>query len=73
MKPSSIECSEVLAILDQAFEAVRTFRPMSDQDVEPLLARTSAAAVEGMFEPFKTTSIFDGTAKNPEWLGEEPP
>jgi len=46
---------------------------MSDQDVEPLLARTSAAAVEGMVEPFKTTSIFDGTAKNPEWLGEEPP
>jgi hypothetical protein len=24
------------------------------------------------FEPFKTSSIFDGTARNPEWLGEEP-
>jgi hypothetical protein len=23
-------------------------------------------------EPFKTTSLFDGTARNPEWLGEEP-
>jgi len=38
-----------------------------------LLAKTSAAAVNGWFEPFKTTSIFDGTAQHPEWLGEEPP
>jgi len=61
-----------MAILDQAFEAMRTFRPMSDQDLQPLLARTSASAAEGIFEPFKTTSIFDGTAQNPAWLGEEP-
>ena len=44
----------------------------SDQDLQPLLARTSASAAEGIFEPFKTTSIFDGTAQNPAWLGEEP-
>src|SRR5664280_2699165 len=30
------------------------------------------AAARGEFEPFKTTSIFDGTAQHPEWLGEEP-
>jgi aryl-alcohol dehydrogenase-like predicted oxidoreductase len=73
--PTSVVITGIdsMAILDQAFEAVRTFRPMSDQDLEPLLAKTSAAAADGMFEPFKTTSIFDGTAKNPEWLGEEPP
>lgn len=23
----------------------------------------------GRFEPFKTSSIFDGTANNPKWLG----
>ena len=23
----------------------------------------------GKFEPFKTSSIFDGTANNPKWLG----
>src|SRR6266850_1369466 len=63
---------ESMAILDQAEEAVRTFRPMSAQDLERLLAKTAAAAAEGTFEPFKTTSIFDGTASNPEWLGEEP-
>jgi hypothetical protein len=37
-----------------------------------LLSKTAAAAERGDFEPFKTTSIFDGTARNPEWLGEEP-
>jgi aryl-alcohol dehydrogenase-like predicted oxidoreductase len=59
-------------ILEQAFAAVRTFRPLSDQEMESLLARTKAAAAGGVFEPFKTTSIFDGTAEHPEWLGEEP-
>ena len=59
-------------VLDQAFEAARTFRPMSDQQVRSLRARTAQAASRGEFEPFKTTSIFDGTARNPEWLGEEP-
>jgi hypothetical protein len=23
-------------------------------------------------QPFKTSSLFDGTAENPEWLGEVP-
>ena len=72
--PTSVVITGIdsMAILDQAFEAMRTFRPMSDQDLQPLLARTSASAAEGIFEPFKTTSIFDGTAQNPAWLGEEP-
>ncbi|HEY5523307.1 MAG TPA: hypothetical protein VIK21_08955, partial [Desulfuromonadaceae bacterium] len=61
-----------MEILDQACEAVRTFRPMSDEEVWSLLSKTAAAAAHGEFEPFKTTSIFDGTARNPEWLGEEP-
>jgi hypothetical protein len=37
-----------------------------------LLSKTAVAAARGDFEPFKTTSIFDGTAQNPEWLGDEP-
>jgi predicted aldo/keto reductase-like oxidoreductase len=55
--------------LDQAIEAARTFRPMDGVTVEALLARTEAAARTGQYEPFKTTSMFDGTAHNPEWLG----
>lgn len=63
---------ESLEILDQAFEAVRTFQPMSDRDVAVLLARTADAASSGEFELFKTSSIYDATAAHPDWLGEEP-
>ncbi len=56
-------------VLDQALEAARTFKPMTDAQVKALLDRTAVAAVDGNFEPFKTTSHFDGTAHNPKWLG----
>ena len=59
-------------ILEQALDAARTFRPMSEAHVQALLARTKAAASHGEFELFKTTSIFDSTATHPDWLGEEP-
>ena len=61
-----------MAVLEQACEAARTFRPMREEEVTALLARTAAAAARGEFELFKTTSIYDGTAQHPEWLGEEP-
>lgn len=56
-------------IVDQAFEAAKTFKPMSESQVASLLARTRDAAAIGKFELFKTTSHFDGTAANPHWLG----
>lgn len=56
-------------ILDQAFEAVRTFKPMSKQEVAALLERTKQAAGDGKYEKFKTTPHFDSTAQHPEWLG----
>ena len=58
-------------VLDQAFEATRTFKPMDDGQVEAILAKTSAAAQAGEYELFKTTSHFDETAKNAEWLGDD--
>lgn len=61
-----------MEILDQALEVARTFRPMSDVEVQALLARTAKAASKGEFELFKTTSIFDSTTYHPDWLGEEP-
>lgn len=61
-----------MEILDQAFEAARTFHPMSEAEVEAILSKTRAAAVHGGYELFKTSSIYDGTAANPAWLGEEP-
>jgi aryl-alcohol dehydrogenase-like predicted oxidoreductase len=72
--PTSVVITGIdsLAILDQAFEAVRTFRPMTDAQVQSLVAKTAGAASRGDFEPFKTSSIFDATSTNPAWLGEEP-
>jgi len=60
-----------MKILEQAIDAVRTFRRLSAAQVKAILAKTKAAAAHGEFEPFKTSSIFDSTATNPEWLGEE--
>jgi aryl-alcohol dehydrogenase-like predicted oxidoreductase len=63
---------ESLENLEQALTAARTFRPMSDEQVKSILDKTADAASRGKFELFKTTSIYDGTAVHPEWLGEEP-
>ena len=59
--------------LEQALTAARTFQPMTDEEVKGLLAKTAQSAARGEYELFKTTSIYDGTASHPEWLGEEPP
>jgi predicted aldo/keto reductase-like oxidoreductase len=60
-----------IEILDQAVDTASGFRPLSAAEVDALLAKTAPAAQRGEFEPFKTSSIFDATASNPEWLGEE--
>ena len=64
---------ESMENLEQALTAARTFKAMTDEQVSSLLAKTSQAASRGEYELFKTTSIYDGTAVHPEWLGEEPP
>jgi len=64
---------ESMENLEQALTAARTFKPMSDEQIQSLLNKTAAAASRGEFELFKTTSIYDGTASHPEWLGDEPP
>jgi predicted aldo/keto reductase-like oxidoreductase len=72
--PTSVVITGIdsMEILDQAFSAVESFHPLSNAERDALLARTREAAATGRFEPFKTSSIFDGTAENPQWLGEEP-
>ena len=72
--PTSVVITGIdsIEILEQAFAAARSFRPLNESELEALLAKTAMAAAHGEFEPFKTTSIFDGTAANPEWMGEEP-
>jgi predicted aldo/keto reductase-like oxidoreductase len=56
-------------VLDQAFEATRTFKPMSQTEVASLLGRTKIAAQEGKYELYKTTPRNDGTAHKPQYLG----
>ena len=58
-----------LQILDQALEAARTFKPLGEEQVAAILEKTAPVAARGEFEPFKTTTQFDGTAHNPQWLG----
>jgi aryl-alcohol dehydrogenase-like predicted oxidoreductase len=72
--PTSVVITGIdsMELLDQALEATRSFKPLNEEQVDALLAKTKQVALGGKFEPFKTTSIFDGTAQNPKWLGEEP-
>jgi len=58
-----------MKILDQAIEAASSFTPLTTAQISELLARTRTAAMHGEFERFKTDSVFDGTAQNPDWLG----
>jgi predicted aldo/keto reductase-like oxidoreductase len=62
-----------LEILKQDLQVVKTFRPLTEEALSALLARTSIPASQGKFEGFKTTNGFDGTAQNPAWLGTADP
>ena len=73
--PTSVVITGIdsMEMLDQAFEAARHVQADdATPQLQALLAKTAPAAARGEFELFKTSSIFDATAKNPEWLGEEP-
>lgn len=58
-----------MKILDQAFEAARTFKPMTEAQIIAILDKTRDAAQHGEYEPFKISTMFDGTIQNPQWLG----
>jgi aryl-alcohol dehydrogenase-like predicted oxidoreductase len=56
-------------ILQQALKAAREFKPLSEAQLAALLAKTVAPAKNGEYEQYKTTTNFDGTVHNPQWLG----
>lgn len=60
---------ESISDLDQALQAAKSFRPLTSEQVAALLAKTESVARNGSFELYKTTTQFDGTTHNPEWLG----
>jgi aryl-alcohol dehydrogenase-like predicted oxidoreductase len=58
-------------VLDQAFEAVRTFQLMDREGLAALIAKTDSVALQGKYELYKTSAHFDSTAHHPDWLGGE--
>jgi aryl-alcohol dehydrogenase-like predicted oxidoreductase len=73
-RPTSVVITGIdsMPILDQAFEAARTYASLSKADIARMLEKTAEVARTGKFEPFKTTPRFDSTAMHPEWLGYNP-
>jgi predicted aldo/keto reductase-like oxidoreductase len=73
--PTSVVITGIdsMEILQQAFEAAKTFHPMSQEEVASLLKRTEKVAAAGGYELFKTSAHFDSTAHHPEWLGGQAP
>jgi aryl-alcohol dehydrogenase-like predicted oxidoreductase len=73
-QPTSVVITGIdsMEVLDQAFAAAHTFKPLTDQQLDKLLAKTKDAAARGKYEPFKTSSLFDSTAQHYDWLGQEP-
>jgi aryl-alcohol dehydrogenase-like predicted oxidoreductase len=72
--PSSVVITGIdsMELLEQAIRVGSMQRPMTREEAGELVARTAEFAASGMFELFKTTSIFDATAQHPDWLGENP-
>jgi predicted aldo/keto reductase-like oxidoreductase len=68
--PTSVVITGIdsMEILDQAFVAVKTFEPLTADQVAALLERTKQAASKGHYERFKTDIVYDGTATHPSWM-----
>jgi uncharacterized protein len=54
--------------LEQALTAAKTFKPMTQDQIATLLAKSKDLAADGHLELFKTSPSFDGTTRNPDWL-----
>lgn len=57
-----------MEILNQALNAARTFKPLSNDQLSALLKKTELAARKGEWEKYQTSQQFDGAAQNPQWL-----
>jgi aryl-alcohol dehydrogenase-like predicted oxidoreductase len=61
---------ETMDRLKQALAVAKDFKPLPEEQVTALLAKTQKFAAKGKHEKFKTSMEFDGTAKHPEWMGD---
>lgn len=60
---------ETMDRLNQALDAARAFTPLTEPQLDALRAKTKQVAMTGRLERFKTSNVFDGTARNPQWMG----
>jgi predicted aldo/keto reductase-like oxidoreductase len=56
-------------VLHQALDVARHFKPLTHAQVAEILHKTEAVATNGQYELYKTSTHFDGTGHNPQWLG----
>jgi len=68
--PTSVVITGMQCMRDvnQAIAAALSFRPLTSEQVEDILARTKDAARKGRYETYKTTKQHDGTTQSPKWL-----
>ena len=60
-------------ILEQAFQAAKTFKQLDKEQFAQLISQTQQVAMTGKYELFKVSAHFDGTAHHPDWLGSDDP
>ncbi len=73
--PTSVVITGIdkMEILDQALRVAADFQPLDAREVQAMLEKTRTAALDGEYEPFKISSVFDATTANPAWLGQDAP
>lgn len=59
---------ESMEVLKKNLAAVKSFKPLTGEQIAAILAKTETASKAGKFEGFKTTSKYDATARNHHWL-----
>jgi uncharacterized protein len=69
--PTSVVITGCKSMRDvqQAIDLGHNFKALSDTERAALLIKTAEVAKNGEFEKYKTSTQFDGTAHNPQWLG----
>jgi predicted aldo/keto reductase-like oxidoreductase len=60
---------ESMKVVQQAIDLGRNFQPLTESERAALLSKTAEVAKNGRFELYKTSTQFDGTTHNPQWLG----
>jgi uncharacterized protein len=52
-----------MEILQQAFEVARNFKPLTNEELMAILAKTEAAAANGRYEPYKASAYIRGSGQ----------